>query len=85
MADTSPLPAPSSINPPKTASLLLKRLPASLKEAMDALEKDHKFLLEDGVFDEKTIQTWIAYKIDKEYNAVRNRPHPYEISLYYDM
>jgi len=63
----------------------LKKLPASLKEAMDALEKDHNFLLEGGVFDKSTIQTWIDYKIDKEFNAVRNRPHPYEMSLYYDM
>jgi glutamine synthetase len=63
----------------------LKKLPASLKEAMDALEKDHSFLLEGGVFDEATIQTWIDYKIDKEFNAVRNRPHPYEMSLYYDV
>lgn len=63
----------------------LKRLPTSLKIALDALQDDHQFLVEGGVLDEETIQTWIEYKEEKEFNAVRNRPHPYEISLYFDM
>ena len=60
-------------------------LPTSLREAMVALERDQDFLLEGGVFSEDLIAHWIESKIEKEYNEVRNRPHPYEISLYFDV
>lgn len=62
----------------------LKRFPLSLWEALDALEKDHGFLLEGGVFDEETIAAWIDLK-RAEALDVRNRPHPREIGLYYDV
>ncbi|MGA9378086.1 MAG: type I glutamate--ammonia ligase [Phormidium sp.] len=58
--------------------------PGSLEGALEALEKDHAFLTESGVFTEDFIQTWISYKIDKEVNPMRLRPHPYEYALYYD-
>jgi glutamine synthetase len=58
--------------------------PGSLEGALEALEKDHAFLTETGVFTEDFIQTWISYKIDKEVNPMRLRPHPYEFALYYD-
>ncbi len=58
--------------------------PGSLEGALEALEKDHAFLTETGVFTEDFIQTWIAYKLDKEVNPMRLRPHPYEFALYYD-
>ena len=58
--------------------------PGSLEGALEALEKDHAFLTETGVFTEDFIQTWISYKIDKEVNPMRLRPHPYEYALYYD-
>lgn len=61
----------------------IKPLPASLREALDALDKDHDFLLQGGVFDEGQIAEWIKVKSD-EYYGVRNRPHPYEIALYFD-
>jgi glutamine synthetase len=57
----------------------------SLREALDALARDHQFLLEGGVFTEDLIETWIDHKMDKEYLQVRNRPHPYEMYLYYDV
>ncbi|MDI3279873.1 MAG: type I glutamate--ammonia ligase [Bacillota bacterium] len=60
-------------------------LPGSLEEALDALEKDHEFLLQGGVFNEDLIQTWIEYKRTKEVDAIRQRPHPYEFALYYDI
>ncbi|RUR84288.1 type I glutamate--ammonia ligase [Chlorogloeopsis fritschii PCC 9212] len=58
--------------------------PGSLELALEALENDHAFLTEPGVFTEDFIETWISYKLDNEVNPMRLRPHPYEFSLYYD-
>jgi glutamine synthetase len=60
------------------------KTPADLGEALDALESDHRFLLEGGVFTEDLIQTWIDYKRTNEVDPLRLRPHPYEFYLYYD-
>jgi glutamine synthetase len=60
-------------------------MPASLEEALQALEDDHAFLLKGDVFTEELIETYIEYKRKNEYDAVRLRPHPYEFSLYYDI
>ncbi len=62
----------------------IKRVPVSLQEAMQALENDHEFLLAGDVFRQDTLKTWIEYKMAKEFMEVRNRPHPFEISLYYN-
>ena len=61
------------------------QVPASLDEALDALEADHDFLLEGGVFTQDVIDTWISYKREREVDALRLRPHPYEFALYYDI
>lgn len=58
--------------------------PGSLEAALENLETDHSFLTENGVFTEDFIQNWITYKLDKEVNPMRLRPHPYEFALYYD-
>ncbi len=58
--------------------------PGSLDLALEALEKDHAFLTEPGVFTEDFINSWISYKLDNEVNPMRLRPHPYEFALYYD-
>ena len=63
----------------------IKPLPSSLKEALDALAADNAFLQLGGVFDDEMIEDWIEYKLDQEYYAVRNRPHPYEMKLYFDV
>jgi hypothetical protein len=63
----------------------IRPLPASLKEALEALADDHEFLLAGDVFSEDLIQRWIAFKMDEEYYQVRNRPHPYEVELYFDV
>jgi glutamine synthetase len=63
----------------------IKSLPSSLNEALRALEDDHDFLMTGGVFSEELIQQWVDYKRNTEYFAVRNRPHPYEMSLYFDV
>ena len=48
------------------------------------LERDHEFLLKGDVFTEDVIETWIDYKREKEVDAIRLRPHPYEFALYFD-
>ncbi len=58
--------------------------PGSLELALEALEKDHTFLTEPGVFTEDFIQTWIDFKLDNEVKPMQLRPHPYEFALYYD-
>jgi glutamine synthetase len=58
--------------------------PASLEAALDALERDHKFLLQGNVFTADVIETWLEYKRTRECDAVRLRPHPYEFMLYFD-
>jgi glutamine synthetase len=59
--------------------------PGSLREALDALEKDHEFLLKGDVFTEDVVTTWIEYKREAEAMALDLRPHPYEFALYYDI
>jgi glutamine synthetase len=59
------------------------QVPASLTEALDALEADHEFLLLGDVFSPELIETWIAWKRE-EADVVRLRPHPAEFTLYYD-
>ncbi|HAA05519.1 MAG TPA: glutamine synthetase, partial [Syntrophobacteraceae bacterium] len=59
--------------------------PGSLDEALDALEKDHEFLLKGDVFTSDVIETWVEYKRLKEVDAVRLRPHPHEFMLYFDI
>ncbi|MGP9693082.1 type I glutamate--ammonia ligase [Brachybacterium sp. AOP25-B2-12] len=63
----------------------IKQLPASLGEALDALEADHDYLTEGDVFPEDLISTWIEYKRTKEIDPFRFRPHPHEFELYYDI
>jgi glutamine synthetase len=59
-------------------------VPASLSEALDALERDHAFLLQGGVFDADLIAAYVEFKRRREVDAVRMRPHPYEFALYFD-
>ena len=61
-----------------------ENVPQSLSESLAALKADHDFLLRGDVFTEDVIDTWIWYKSEKEVEAVRTRPHPWEFALYYD-
>jgi glutamine synthetase len=70
---------------PRTELENLPGVPASLEEALVALENDHEFMLEGGVFTPDLIETHIEYKMDKEVSQVRLRPHPYEFNMYYDL
>jgi len=59
-------------------------VPTSLREALLALQEDHAFLTESGVFPEDLVPVWIEQKMAREADEVQNRPHPYEMTLYYD-
>jgi len=60
-------------------------IPKSLDGALDALRRDHTFLLEGGVFTQDVIDTWQAYKTASEVDAIHVRPHPWEFALYFDV
>ena len=67
--------------PPKE----LKKIPTvsgSLREALTALEKDNKFLLEGGVFDTDQIEAYIDLKME-EVIRFEHTPHPVEFDMYY--
>jgi glutamine synthetase len=70
---------------PAAEAAKVKSMPGSLDQALDALEKDHDFLLKGDVFTKDVIETWLEYKRKKEVDAIRLRPHPYEFALYFDI
>jgi glutamine synthetase len=70
--------------PPEEAAQV-KQVPGSLDEVLDALENDHQFLLEGGVFTQDVIDTYLEFKRKNELDEVRLRPHPYEFALYSDI
>jgi glutamine synthetase len=70
--------------PPEQLALV-PQVPASLDEALLALEGDQDFLKAGGVFTDDLVDTWIEFKRLNEIDAVRLRPHPWEFHLYYDI
>jgi glutamine synthetase len=60
------------------------KAPGSLEEALVAMERDADFLLRGDVFTEDVIGTWLKWKREREIDAMRLRPHPYEFCLYFD-
>jgi glutamine synthetase len=70
--------------PPEEARSI-PQVPGSLDAVLVALEADHDYLLEGGVFTEDLIETWIAYKREAELDPIRLRPHPHEFELYFDV
>jgi glutamine synthetase len=60
-------------------------LPGSLDESLKALEQDHDFLLKGDVFTSDLISRWIDYKRKKEIDTIRQRPHPMEFAMYFDI
>jgi glutamine synthetase len=69
---------------PPSRAARIKQVPGSLAEALDALARDHRFLLEGGVFTEDLIETYIETKRKKDVDYIRLRPHPSEFYLYFD-
>jgi glutamine synthetase len=62
----------------------IKQLPATLSDALNALEKDHAFLLEGGVFTKDLIESYIDLK-KEEIKLVNEHPNPMEFDLYFDL
>jgi glutamine synthetase len=62
----------------------IPKVPGTLGESIDALEKDHEFLLTGGVFTQDLVDSWITWKREEELDTMALRPHPYEFALYYD-
>ena len=69
---------------PEEAAKVLST-PGSLGEVLDALEKDHDWLLAGDVFTPDVIEVWLTYKRERELAPVNLRPVPYEFFLYYDL
>jgi len=63
----------------------LPRTPVDLEEALTELERDRAFLMAGDVFSEEVIYYWIKFKREQEINALRQRPHPYEFCMYFDV
>jgi glutamine synthetase len=61
------------------------QVPGSLPAVLEALEGDHDYLLEGGVFTSDVIETWIDFKRTHEVDPIRLRPHPHEFELYFDI
>lgn len=62
----------------------LEHLPASLDEALDALEQDYEYLTAGGVFPESLIKNWIR-TIRADSSEISRIPHPAEFVRYYDL
>lgn len=62
----------------------LEHLPTSLSKALDALEEDHAYLTEGGVFPEFLLRDFIAKK-RKEISEIEKIPHPAEFDRYYTL
>jgi glutamine synthetase len=70
--------------PPEEAKLI-KQVPGSLGDVLDALEADHEFLLKGDVFTTDLLEGYIKYKRQTELDPIRMRPHPHEFALYFDV
>jgi len=69
---------------PKEELAKIHQLPTSLAKALKALERDHDYLLQGGVFTEDLLENWMNLK-RKEVSDIRIRPTPYEFQMYYDI
>jgi glutamine synthetase len=67
--------------PPKELAKV-PNVAGSLREALNALERDHAFLLEGGVFSKDMIDAYLTLKWD-ECLAYETMPHPIEYKMYY--
>jgi len=61
------------------------RMPVSLEDALDALERDHEFLLKGDVFTKDVVEMWLDYKRERELSQMRLYPTPLEFHLYFDI
>jgi glutamine synthetase len=69
---------------PADEKKLIKQVPSSLGEVLDALEADHDFLFAGDVFTPDLLEEYINYKRVHEVDEIRLRPTPHEFALYFD-
>jgi len=69
---------------PPQEHALVEEVPASLDAVLERLADDHDYLLAGDVFTPDLIQTWIDMK-QADLAAIRQRPHPHEFEMYYDL
>ena len=69
---------------PEEERAKIGHLPASLDEALDALEQDHDYLTAGGVFPERLISTWLK-TMRADSSEIGRIPHPAEFARYYDL
>ena len=69
---------------PREQRAEIKSAPRSLSEALQALERDHGYLLRGGVFTEEQLDAWLKAKRE-EAAEFYDKPHLYEYMLYYDL
>ena len=69
---------------PEEEKKKLHHLPTSLDQALDALEADHGYLTEAGVFPEELIKNFIKLK-RAECSEISRIPHPVEFERYFNM
>lgn len=58
------------------------KIASTLEDAINALEKDHKFLMEGGIFCEDMIQTIIDQR-SADIRRMQSMVHPLEFEMYY--
>lgn len=63
----------------------IKSVPRDLEEALVELDEDREFLTSTGVFTDDLISGWIEFKLQNEFYQLSDRPHPYEMELYFDL
>ena len=71
-------------NLPEEEKAKLQGLPASLEEALDALEADYAYLTEGGVFPEELIKNFIKAKRE-ECSELSKIPNPAEYDKYFNL
>jgi glutamine synthetase len=69
---------------PATEKKLIKQVPSSLGDVLNALEADHDFLLKGNVFTPDFLESYISLKRSQEVDPIRLRPTPHEFVMYYD-
>jgi len=69
---------------PPEESKLIPQVCGSLKEALEALEADHDFLLKGNVFTKDFLESFTELKSEEEIK-VRTFVHPLEYDLYYSV
>ena len=71
------------LSPKEIGEMGIDILPGTLSEALDALQADHAFLTEGGVFTEDFIQRYIQFKRDEITQVEKLAPTPSEFQKYF--